>query len=252
MKLKRAWMMRAVVAVVVAGAAFSVWDRGNGFFKLGTSSSDPYTFFGEIKEYSTGGTKIPYGHIKQIDVMWAWGEVEISEYEGDDIVIDEVYDEELPDIDRMRYLSKNGKLIIRYSGRSSEHNLKNPGSKTLKLRIPKDVSENIDLIKVITHEADVNVSAAHEDKLVVSSDKGDVGIVLGSVPDDIEISTDTGDVTLQIPENEGFELEYNISGGTFECEFPLVSKSNYGIYKKAGSKFEIVSADGDLRILRRA
>ena len=45
MKLKRAWMMRAVVAVVVAGAAFSGWDRGNGFFKLGTSSSDPYTFF---------------------------------------------------------------------------------------------------------------------------------------------------------------------------------------------------------------
>lgn len=252
MKLKRAWMMRAVVAVVVAGAAFSVWDRGNGFFKLGTSSSDPYTFFGEIKEYSTGGTKIPYGHIRQIDVLWTWGEVEISEHDGEDIVIDEVYDEELPDIDRMRYLSKNGKLIIRYSGRSSEYNLKNPGSKTLKLRIPKDVSENIDLIKVITHEADVKVSAAHEEKLVVSSDKGDIDFVLNSVPDEIEISTDTGDVTLQIPENDGFELEYSISGGTFECEFPLVSNSNYGIYKKAGSKFEIVSADGDLRILRRA
>ena len=252
MKLKRVWMTRALVAVVVAGAAFSVWDRGNGFFKLGTSSADPYTFFGEIKEYSTGGAKIPYGNVRQIDVIWSWGEVEISEYDGEDIVIDEIYDEELPDIDRMRYLSKNGKLIIRYSGRSSEHNLKNPGSKTLKLRIPKDVSENIDLIKVITHEADVNVSAAHEDKLVVSSDKGDVDLVLGSVPHEIEISTDTGDVTLQIPENEGFELEYNISGGIFECEFPLVSESNYGIYKKAGSKFEIVSADGDLRILRRA
>lgn len=252
MKLKRTWMLRTLVAVVVAGAAFSVWDRGNGFFKLGTSSSDPYTFFGEIKEYSTGGTKIPYGHIKQIDVMWTWGEVEIAEYEGEDIVIDEIYDEELHDIDRMRYLSKNGKLIIRYSGRSTDYNLKNPGSKTLKLRIPKDVSENIDLIKVITHEADVKVSAAHEEKLVVSSDKGDVDFVLDSVPDEIEISTDTGDVTLHIPENDGFELEYDISGGSFECEFPLVSELNYGIYKKAESKLEIASSDGDLRILRRS
>lgn len=270
MKEGRAFILKIVVIILIAGAAISVWDRGNGFFKLGTAGMDPYTFFGELKEYSTGEAQIPSGHIKQIDVIWAWGNVEISEYEGDYIVFDETYKEDLSDIDRIKFLSKNGKLIIRYNGNTSENNLKNLNNKTLYLKIPQGIKEDINLIKIMTDEAYINVASDHVENLVVSSKKGNVNISgdiedikiqedsghinieMDSRPDDIDIRTNTGNTTIQIPENNGFQVDYKIGEGSFLCDFPLVSRSHYGIYKKAESKFDIRSAKGNLSIKKTA
>jgi len=66
MEARRAFILQIVVVILIGGAAISVWDRGNVFLKFGTSGVDPYTFFGELKEYSTGEAKISTGHIKKI------------------------------------------------------------------------------------------------------------------------------------------------------------------------------------------
>lgn len=246
---------------------FAAWDDGHSILKLGADRSSSSTFFGEIGEYSVGNADIGVGSIKEIDINWHNGDVKVVEYDGNKIKIEEKSEEVLRSDDRLRYLSKNGKLIIRYANDTENSLTDDDLSKELNIYIPKHDKNLINEIKLSTINSNSKINVNNIGSLRLDSVNGDTE-VLGSYrsmelssasgninlktqdcPDNMKINAVNGNINLEIPENDGFEVEYDIKNGDFVCEFPVTSNGNYAIYKKAKSDLKLFTVNGNITIM---
>lgn len=245
---------------------FAAWDTGHSVFKLGADRSSSSTFFGEIKEYSVGDADIAVGSIKEIDINWHNGDVNIMEYDGDRIKFEEISESVLRSDDRLRYLSKNGKLIIRYA-KDNEGSLTDDDLyKELNIYIPKSKKSLINEIKLNTINSNSKIVVNNIENLrldsvngntevvgsykglELSSTSGNIDLNMNNCPNYMSVNAVNGNIDLDMPENDGFEVEYDIKNGNFVCEFPVTSKGNYAIYKKAKSDLNLFTVNGDINI----
>lgn len=265
-KHKTSGVITGFFVLIILASIFAVWDKGSSIFQIGSDRTDLDTFFGEIKEYSSGGASFPLGSIKEIEANWLAGDVQIKEYDGKEIIVFESADNEINKENQMKYLSKNGKLVIRYNGNTEEEYTNKIQKKKLELLIPKEEANFIKEIKLNIIAATTKVNTQGISDLKINSTNGQIDIegkykvieikgISGNVemkllecPKKLRAYIATGDIALKIPENGGFSVEYNIATGNFECDFPLTSKNSYAIYKKIKSSFELEVLSGDIKI----
>lgn len=269
MNKKRGSVLIAVGLILSSmSMVFAAWDDGHSIFKLGSDRSSSSTFFGEIGEYSIGNAEIEIGSIKEIDINWHNGDVELVEYDGDKIKIEEISEKGLRSDDRLRYLSKNGKLVIRYANDTENSLTDDELYKELNIYIPKRDKSLINEIKLSTinsnSKIDVNnigslrLDSVNGDTEVfgsykgmeLSSASGNINLKIQDCPDNMTINAVNGNINLEMPENDGFEVEYDIKNGDFVCQFPVTSKGNYAIYKKAKSDLNLFTVNGDINITK--
>lgn len=268
-KRKSSVFLASFLIISSMTVAFATWDKGNSILKIGSDRSNSDTYFGELNEYSVGNAELELGSIKEIEVNWHSGVVEISEYEGDKILIIENANEPLSKEDKLIYLSKNGKLIVRTSkvldGRENEVSIE----KDLLIYIPKKNKVLINEIKLSTENSEIHVDTKYVSKLKIDSANGDINLLgrydkiemsnisgnfeaeLLNCPQNIDVNAVNGNVMLNMPENKGFVLEHNIKNGNFECEFSLTAKENYAIYKKAKSNINIAIINGNIKVIKQ-
>lgn len=267
-KRKSSVFLTSILIISSMTVAFATWDKGHSIFNIGSDRSSSGTYFGELNEYSVGDAELELGSIKEIEVSWHKGDVHIVEYDGDEIIINEDVGSILSDGDKLRYLSKNGKLIIRYSKDLDAKKESDYISKDLTIQLPKKKgliselklstvnskisinAEYISKLKIDSLNGSVDILGRY-DKLEISEASGNVEANLLNCPQNIDTDIINGNFELSIPENKGFVVEYDIKNGDFESDFSLISKDNYAIYKKAKSNINLNTVNGDIKIVKQ-
>lgn len=77
---------------------------------------------------------------------------------------------------------------------------------------------------------------------------------LENCPAEAEMDSVSGRLTLVIPENDGFETEYDSISGTFHSDFPVTGgsgKSGRALYAGGKASFEFSTTSGDMEILKK-
>ena len=86
-----------------------------------------------------------------------------------------------------------------------------------------------------------------------ASASGDAAIRTENVPEEMEVSSKSGDCEVRLPEGEGFTLQFSTVSGELETDFPLVgpvgSRSGEAIYLDgSGHSFRLSSISGDISL----
>ena len=267
MEKKKNSIFIAMISLISGIAiALAYWDTGHSVFRIGSDRSKNSTFFGEISEYKSGDAEIDVGSIKEIEVNWKSGNIRLNEYDGEKIKLEEVSEKELNFNESLKYLSKNGKLIVQYDGNVNNDMTSEILSKELNIYIPNtnkylinevkvntinsDIelhTNNVDVIKIDSINGNIDVYGSYKN-MEVDNASGNVEVSLLNSPKNIGINILNGNLILKIPENKGFLVENDIKNGNFECEFPLTIKGNYAIYKKAKMNIMISTINGNVNI----
>lgn len=86
---------------------------------------------------------------------------------------------------------------------------------------------------------------------ISSSVSGDLSIQSAICPDSINLDTTSGNMKIEIPENNGFTLHFSSVSGDLKNDFPVTSSSgDYSIYKNGGSDIKMNSVSGDGNIIK--
>jgi len=80
---------------------------------------------------------------------------------------------------------------------------------------------------------------------------GSIVITSSNMPGRLQSSAVSGSVTLNIPENDGFELTFSKVSGSFNSDFALTSSGNTYIYKNGASRFRFEVVSGNVNVFKQ-
>ena len=221
--------------------------------------------------------------IRNLEIDWISGNVEISYGKEDEIILEETSKDEITDELTMRWLVEGGTLHIKFC-KAGKINVNNC-DKTLKVTLPKNIkleeaefeTVSADITALELHVKDVNfetVSGSVEARLYgarsidADSVSGDVDIIAPDGPkdadiettsgsvrmnlkksiDDCEIGTVSGKVTLLLPKKGNFTINYDTTSGDFDSDIEMAQKGSKYVAGKGSDRFTVDTTSGDLRI----
>ena len=212
-----------------------------------------YTYSNGDK-YKAGGASIDADKVDKVEIDWISGNVSVEAYDGDTIQFKEKNAEKLKENEKLHYYNDHGTLKIEF--KKSERKLFSTSGfkkdKELIVRIPQ---KELDGISVDTVSANVTVSRITAESLIIDTTSGDIRVdgsfeeidldtVSGEFlaellrcPDEIKTDSVSGDVTIRIPDNEGFTYKKDSVSGSFECDFDVKQKEDRGTYKNGDASF---------------
>lgn len=88
------------------------------------------------------------------------------------------------------------------------------------------------------------------EKLEANSVSAPVKAELEQCPESAAMNAVSGNLTLSVPENSGFEAEYSSVSGKFTSEFPVTEESGQALYASGKSKFSFHTTSGDMCVLK--
>ena len=77
---------------------------------------------------------------------------------------------------------------------------------------------------------------------------GDLQITSAACPENIQAGTTSGSVTLNIPANSGFTLEYDTVSGDLESDFPTTGSDSRRTYESGKCHFRIDTVSGSMKL----
>ena len=221
--------------------------------------------------------------IRNLEIDWISGNVEISYGKEDEIILEETSEDEITDELTMRWLVEEGTLHIKFC-KAGKINVNNC-DKTLKVTLPKNLKLEEAEIETVSADAkaselnvkDVNfesVSGSVEAGLYgvrsidADSVSGDIEIIAPEGPEnvdiettsgsvrmnlknsagDCEISTVSGKVTFLLPEKGNFTISYDTTSGDFDSDIEMAQKGSKYVSGKGNDRFTVDTTSGDLRI----
>ncbi len=116
------------------------------------------------------------------------------------------------------------------------------------------VSGDISLNNVLTNTLDVEsvsgniVVYGNLAKLNLDTVSGNAKLILGSLPKTIYGETVSGDITIKIPDNEGFRVNFDTVSGDLSTTFEARISKKEIVYKNGGTSFDFETVSGDLKI----
>lgn len=185
-------------------------------------AKDSYTYI-NADEYLSGNATISDGEVTEIDLDYLAGSVEVEiSSEVDEFTIEESYKKDLSEDERVHFLFKNGKLMVKYRASSSKK-VKLNLEKTLVIKIPAD-RQNLTKITSDTHSASVKIKGNFLNGAVANtisevslvSESG--GIVVGGLNiSELKVTSTSGNVdikTCNVSKSVSIET---ISGGVYSA-----------------------------------
>lgn len=195
------WSLTALllVAALLAGLTF-----GPDFsFNFGT------THYKDADNYNVGAASVA-GEINQIEINWINGSVEIEPYDGDTL---EAFETKVSNIDNeMRYLVKDGKLIIQFEKSGLKWRMGRREDKDLTVKIPKGLLEVMKSLSVDGAAAKISISGLTlSDELEIDNVSGDIALT-GIKTDTLDIDCVSSKLTAK--DVTAGEFKFNsVSGG---------------------------------------
>ena len=79
---------------------------------------------------------------------------------------------------------------------------------------------------------------------------GELTVTSDVCPDQVKTDAVSGNISLTIPDNDGFTYDTDTVSGRITCEFETSYSKNRGVYKNGAAKFDFESVSGDFQIKR--
>lgn len=290
-----------LVGILIAGMSGHLF---NGNFSLFSYSGDSYR---NADKYIAGSGEVNADGIRNIEINWLDGAIDVEVYDGDTIQFSETARKNLDKEDQLQYYQQGDRLIIQY--RKMNHtpffNFSNSFHKNLTVKVPMTLAEELDDFSIDTVSSESKMIGINAKKISYDSTSGDLllqnstsdrldfnstsgsltgegltvtgkaeadtisgsaklegsleNIQFDSVSGELEITTklcpqninsDTvsGDVTLFLPENEGFTCSKDTVSGSYSSEFEVRWEDDKGIYKNGDRDFSFESVSGNVNI----
>jgi len=164
------------------------WNIGDGSFSFGNFIEIGTGDYAKQGEYS-----IPAGDIETVEVNWVSGIVDITAYDGNEILVTEYARRELKDSEKLAYKISGGELVIKYT--QSDFTLfGNLPQKSVSIQIPKDMNAYIatpggsdekaigaearmlKLLKIAAVSADIDIGGITSDTVYASTTSGNASL----------------------------------------------------------------------------
>lgn len=238
--------------------------------------------YDNVDSYTIGSGRTP-DSIRNLEIDWISGKVDISYGKGDEIIFEEMSKDEITDELTMRWLVEDGTLHIKFC-KAGKININNC-DKTLKVTLPKNLklkeaefeTVSADITASELHVKDVNfetvsgsveaglygarsidadsvsgdidITAPEEPKNAdIETTSGSVRLNLKKSAGDCEISTVSGKVTLLLPKKGNFTINYDTTSGDFDSDIEMAQKGSKYVAGKGSDRFTVDTTSGDLRI----
>lgn len=159
--------------------------------------------------YAGGGASIR-DNVKNIEVDWDAGKVEIVGYDGDTIEFSETANRTLDEDSMLRYTVEGNTLRIRFT--QKEKYFWNNLQKTLTLKLPRSLT--LDTLEVDTAAAEVEASALRAREVEIDAASGAVRVEAEELSESLHVDTASGSVTAKLAGTRKIDLE--TSSGSVE------------------------------------
>ena len=106
-----------------------------------------------------------------------------------------------------------------------------------------------DSLEAETVSGEIRWSEATFGTASAESVSGKINVAFLTMPTDIQIETVSGAMTLGLPENDGFKVDYDKVSGDFDCEFNVKINKNMAMYKNGAAKIKLETVSGNMKIL---
>ena len=235
-----------------------------------------------VNDYTGGDYALPEGtDITALDIDWVSGEVEILVTSGSAVSVMERVERGTSPAYAMAVSEQDGVLKVRYV-EDEFLTLPDLPSKKLVVHLPREVAENLTEVRLSSVSADFDVEAltfddafreeeiafVKADTVAVStvsgkieldgsfrrvtggSTSGEIDLTLRSCPEKLNLTSVSGDIELELPEDAGFTLNHSTVSGGLSSELRLNWKWNdlYTYGDSDSSEFTVSTTSGDLDI----
>jgi len=204
-------------------------------------------YYDDASRYSVGGGSISE-EIHSLEINWMSGEVKISAYDGEVITFSETGAK--TEDQKMRYLAERGVLRIQYQ--ASGINIGWPASKTLEVKIPRGMAQNLKNGDVELAGANATLNGLGFASFEIETASGNV-TATDSAFARLEADTASGDYRLENCAIDSVEMsaasgDTTIDGAVGSVEFDSAS-GNLTIYSnETPKKLAIDTASGDIKM----
>lgn len=270
LKTTAAAVVLIICMIMLSGC---VIHTGGGLSTIKYDNADSYTI-------GSGRTS---DSIRNLEIDWISGNVEISYGKEDEIILEETSKDEITDELTMRWLVEDGTLHIKFC-KAGKINVNNC-DKTLKVTLPKNLKleeAEIETVSADVKASELNVKDVNFESVSGSveaglygvrsidadSVSGDIEIIAPEGPEnvdiettsgsvrmnlknsagDCEISTVSGKVTFLLPEKGNFTISYDTTSGDFDSDIEMAQKGSKYVAGKGSDRFTVDTTSGDLRI----
>jgi DUF4097 and DUF4098 domain-containing protein YvlB len=239
--------MKRILPVLLTGVLSSCLLLSGCGLKGGETASS-------VKEQSVEDT------ITVIKINWISGNIKFLQNEDNHIHIKQLASKEIPARKLFTYSVKDGVLTI------TDRNKTNLGFSTstdLEISCPVQDFDSISVtctngavdgnelqaktLSVESTVGDIDVSGKFE-AVNLNNHNGDVKVSCSQMPKSFSSNVTVGDITLNLPKNEGFSLVFDSATGNMDCDFALHKSGEKYIYKDGNVPLRIDITNGKLII----
>ena len=253
----------------IASGWEALTDGLNGGLHVGgDAGSEPTEEFGRdtgrgVKDgFALGGASLPVDGIREIEIEWIAGEVEIECYDGSEIVFSETSAEQLSERQTMRYLVKDGELEIR----CCESKTVQLPEKTLTVQIPASlIADELEAdvvsasltargvqareIKLESVSGNICADGLTAEKLQIDTVSGIAEILRCDVARKLKIDTVSGNAAMQLAASATcFTLKFDTVSGSVHCDVPVTTSRKSMVYGDGSLEIEMESVSGSFKI----
>lgn len=191
--------------------------------------------------YTVGGGEIQTA-VTAIEIEWVMSGVLTEYYDGESVVLFESSDKELSEPLTLRYLVEDGKLTVRYAanGRWNIRGL----NKQLTVRIPQKTQLKELTVQCVSGSVTTNVAAERQRITVVDAN---VNCQLYQ-PYTLQVKSVSGNVTLSMPKDVGFTLEFSSVSGMFSSQAELKKEEKCYLYLGGENGISVSTVSGNCAV----
>lgn len=227
-------------------------------------------------EAATGNVTVPTDYLDTIQVDWAAGKINVlSDNDIEDIFITQFSSD--ASANPMAIDVSGNKLIVRFSDKDVRFGINSLPKKDLEIRIPAHwncealsfdtASCDVSLDNLTVSEVDIDAASgrfvftdcaiekleadcASADiqytgtlkKFDYDSASGSANMTLWNNPTEINMNAMSGDLTLNLPSDCGFNLKTDTLSGKVDCDFPCTQKDNWYVVGDGSCKITVDGA----------
>ena len=274
-----------LVTVLVCGLVF-----GFDSIKINLPFISSYSFSAyDVSSYNVGNGTAAAAGIKNINIDWVSGDVNIIAYDGGEVKVEESMADGTAisaDNMKMRWAVDGETLRVVFCKPRIIINSFRRAHKTLNVYLPTSLIAELNDVDVDLVSADLNASGITCDKIStdsvsgkvrisdcatheISADgvsgsyhfsgsaayvdvisvSGEIELALTNNANEIELETTSGDMILALAADASFTADYDSVSGDFSCELPIAMKNGDYICGGGDTEISIATVSGDIAII---
>ena len=255
--MKKKTLILILLALLLCLLAVSYAVNG---FSIRNISLGGYTY-DHAERYAAGDARIS-GSVRELDVSWVSGKVNVTCHDGDNVRLSEKASRSLTDEESLHWWLDGEKLYVKYA--ASGFRGMEDMNKQLTVLVPQSWTAQQVTINVVSADVQAALSAETVTLSTVSGDanltipearKISINTVSGNVCVEAEqlaqlaASSVSGDVRICLPQSLGFTAEMNSVSGDVDGSLPLhrVDGDRY-VSGDGRCRISVSSVSGDVRL----